>query len=86
MDIESEGDEVIDHILNLLLARSGLHHDNHALSSDFFRREKRRDDFVNARKLLMPMAFALDNRLQPPTTRLFMVIGLRVVAHHGALD
>jgi hypothetical protein len=33
MNIESEGDEVIDHILNLLLARSGLHYDNHALSS-----------------------------------------------------
>jgi hypothetical protein len=33
MDIESEGDEVIDHILNLLLARSGLHHNNHELSS-----------------------------------------------------
>jgi hypothetical protein len=41
MNIESEGDEVIDHILNLLLARSCLHHDNHALSSDVLGCEKR---------------------------------------------
>jgi len=58
MDIEAERHEMIDHVLDLLLARFGLHHDNHELSSDFFKREKRRDDFVNARKLLMPMTFA----------------------------
>src|SRR4029077_20861609 len=36
MDIEPQRDEVVDGILNLLLARSGLHHDHHELSSDFF--------------------------------------------------
>src|SRR5437870_4948316 len=61
MDIEAQRDEVVDHILNLLLARSGLHYDNHELSSDFFKREKRRDDFVNARKLLMPMTLGRRN-------------------------
>jgi hypothetical protein len=53
MDIEAQRNEVIDHILDVLLAGFGLHHDNHELSSDFFRREKR-----------PPQAglFALDNR------------------------
>jgi hypothetical protein len=40
MDIEPQRDEVVDHILDLLLVRFGLHHHNHELSSDFFRREK----------------------------------------------
>jgi len=31
---------MIDHVLDLLLARSGLHYNNHEFSSDFIRREK----------------------------------------------
>jgi hypothetical protein len=34
VNIESQRDEVVDHILDLFLARSGLHHHNHEGSSD----------------------------------------------------
>jgi len=54
MNIEPEGDEVVDHILDLLLACSGLHYDNHECSLDFFKRKK---------ALGIRALFALDNRL-----------------------
>src|SRR5438309_6397419 len=54
MNIEPKSDEAIDHILDLLLACSGLHYDNHECSLDYFKREK---------AVGIKILFARDNRL-----------------------